>query len=833
MQALKRGSISRVSPCIFPSCLPPLGSLGYHSQSEVTPTTNVNLPPIIACFMRLYLTRLSYLGLSVLLLSLTPTRGQDISPLTPALQASFGTPGFDFPYSAITLTNGDVLVATSSDGAGGNRQSTAYGAEDFVLVRIRSDLSYVWDRSFGGSAQDRLYDLVQSADGNILLAGRSLSPVSGNKTTPNLGGNDMWTVLVDTNGTKLWERTLGGAADDMAYGAAVLTNGNYLLAGTSSSAGNTVPNGKTTPNYGGQDYFAVVLDKNGTQVWERNFGGGGLDMCRTAVVLTNGTVVCVGSSSSPGSGLGNKTVPLIGDADVWCVCLDANGQQKWQASYGETNQVFEIDTRGAAATPDGGFIVATTRGIPLGDSNDPNTIWQTEGLVLRFDSLGKLVWKRALTNPNAGTNNNNSLNGIYLGRIISLKTGGYAVSGLTDAPAGGPQLTSSAGYYDAVVFVMDEDGNLTGSGVFGGNSNEWNPAMTEMQDRRVLVAVQSYSQISGNKTVGVIGSSDDWFFTLRPTLESDFQFVTNTGSIIIMGYTSTNPVVVIPAKISGLPVRGIWNSAFSGKNLTSVRIPEGVAFIGDSAFLGCSSLTTIVIPNSVAFIGHRAFSGCSSLTSIVIPNSVASIGDYAFEGCSSLTSIVIPNSLTSIGNRVFRGCSSLTSIVIPNNVASIGNGAFLGCSSLTSIVIPNSVASIGDYVFQYCSGLREIVFLGDVPQYVSYWSFYVAGSPQVTVYYLPWKLGWPVFIGGALTAPLSVSPPKIVSGAGGPVLGAGGYRFQAQGPSNLLCVVESSTLSPGQQWVPLSTNRLINGTATFVDPAATNLSRRFYRLRLQ
>ena len=285
--------------------------------------------------------------------------------------------------------------------------------------------------------------------------------------------------------------------------------------------------------------------------------------------------------------------------------------------------------------------------------------------------------------------------------------------------------------------------------------------------------------------------------------------MTNTGSIIITGYTSTNPVVVIPAKISGLPVRGIWDLAFYAKNLTSVRIPEGVVFIGISAFYNCKNLKSVVLPAGVTSIGGNAFGQCSSLTSIVIPNSVVSIADSAFWGCSSLTSIVIPNSVASIGDRAFSGCSSLTSIVIPNSVVSITDSAFSGCSSL-----------------------REIVFLGDVPHYVSDRAF-VVGPPQVTVYYLPWNLGWPAFIGGALTAPLSVSPPKIVSGAGGPVLGAGGYRFQAQGPSNLLCVVESSTLSPGQQWVPLSTNRLINGTATFVDPAATNLSRRFYRLRLQ
>ena len=54
----------------------------------------------------------------------------------------------------------------------------------------------------------------------------------------------------------------------------------------------------------------------------------------------------------------------------------------------------------------------------------------------------------------------------------------------------------------------------------------------------------------------------------------------------------------------------------------------------------------IIIPSNVTYsnktysvtsIGLRAFSGCSSLTSIDIPNSVAYIGYGAFRDCTGLT----------------------------------------------------------------------------------------------------------------------------------------------------------------------------------------------------
>ena len=57
----------------------------------------------------------------------------------------------------------------------------------------------------------------------------------------------------------------------------------------------------------------------------------------------------------------------------------------------------------------------------------------------------------------------------------------------------------------------------------------------------------------------------------------------------------------------------------------TVKIPENVMGIADSAFKDCTSLTNIEIPEGVKSIGGDAFAGCTSLTNIKIPKGVKHI----------------------------------------------------------------------------------------------------------------------------------------------------------------------------------------------------------------
>src|SRR5258705_54121 len=73
-----------------------------------------------------------------------------------------------------------------------------------------------WQVAFGGSGWDSPQCLLQTADGDFVVAGYSASDADGNKTSSNFGGYDLWLVRLDTNQHKIWDKSFGGRGDDVS-----------------------------------------------------------------------------------------------------------------------------------------------------------------------------------------------------------------------------------------------------------------------------------------------------------------------------------------------------------------------------------------------------------------------------------------------------------------------------------------------------------------------------------------------------------------------------------------------------------------------------------------
>jgi len=245
-------------------------------------------------------------------------------------QASFGGWGFDkLTSTEQTADGGYVLGGFSSSGGGGNKTSPCWGGEDFWVIRLDEFGSKLWEQSFGGTAQDCLWHARQTSDGGFVLVGYSASAANGNKMSPNWGGQDFWGIRLDEFGNKLWEQSFGGSADEAAWTVCETGGGGFVIGGTSWSA----PGGnKTSPNFGSSDIWLVCLDAGGNKIWDQSFGGGGYELTRGLQQTSDGGFIVAGFSDSGKDG--NKESPCYGGYDFWLIRLDAAGNKIWDRSYG-------------------------------------------------------------------------------------------------------------------------------------------------------------------------------------------------------------------------------------------------------------------------------------------------------------------------------------------------------------------------------------------------------------------------------------------------------------------------------------------------------------------
>lgn len=129
--------------------------------------------------------------------------------------------------------------------------------------------------------------------------------------------------------------------------------------------------------------------------------------------------------------------------------------------------------------------------------------------------------------------------------------------------------------------------------------------------------------------------------------------------------------------------------AVSYKEYTPAQSGGGIVYVNDYA-------GNVDIPEKVTYFGNsydvtgitdRAFYGCPELTSVKMANSIASVGEQAFKECTKLSEIMISEAITEISREMFYNCKSLQSVVIPNSVINIAPLAFAQCTKLTTITI--------------------------------------------------------------------------------------------------------------------------------------------------
>jgi hypothetical protein len=285
---------------------------------------------------------------------------------------TFGFPGNDRSFAAIETADGGFFVSgfldvSASGGQGNDDRSlnlnpdllSKHGVGEFWGIKLDNNGDFEWRRYFGGSNNDRCYDVLQAKNGNLIMFGSSESD-DFDITNPN-GSYDFWAVKVNLNGDMIWQKNFGGSSIDIGYSALNSFDDQYLFVGDTRSNDGDIQSFK-----GNTDYWLVKFDDNSNLVWQKTYGGSDFESARSIIQLQSGELLITGSSrSADGEVSGN-----FGQNDVWIVLTESSGAFKKGLSLGGT----QIDLANDAIQLQSGEVIV----VGSSESND-NDITENKG----------------------------------------------------------------------------------------------------------------------------------------------------------------------------------------------------------------------------------------------------------------------------------------------------------------------------------------------------------------------------------------------------------------------------------------------------------------------
>ncbi len=202
-------------------------------------------------------------------------------------QRSFGTSGVDEAGAIVQAADGSLVFAGSTAFYGGD-VSGWNGAADFLLVKLdEATGSTIWQRCLGTSYGERATGLSRTADGGFILCGYT-DALAGTH-----GASDFNVMKTDGTGNLQWSQTYGGSAVDVGRSVLQLPSGDYVTAGHTFSSDDQV-----SGSHGGVDTWVVRLNSVGGIVWQRCLGGSADDYGGIVVAGAHNDVLMLGSTSS-------------------------------------------------------------------------------------------------------------------------------------------------------------------------------------------------------------------------------------------------------------------------------------------------------------------------------------------------------------------------------------------------------------------------------------------------------------------------------------------------------------------------------------------------------
>jgi len=293
-------------------------------------------------------------------------------------------------YGGINNDDGNSVQQTSEGGfiLAGSSMSFGEGNGDALLIKTSANGDVVWAKSYGGVDSDNGLNVHQTSDGGYILAGNTMSF--------GAGYFDVYLIKTTANGDTAWTRTYGGPGGDFAYSVQQTTDGGYIIAGLTTSAG-----------AGGADAFLIKTTASGDTLWTKTYGGASTDGGYTVEQTTDGGYMLTGYSQSFGPGTYN----------IYLIRTTATGDTVWTKTYG--HGAYDHALSGSLTSDGGVIITGQTNCCSSGDY---------DAFAIKTNATGDTLWTKTYGGPNDGNGGPNDEWGYSM---MQTSDGGYIMGGAT------------------------------------------------------------------------------------------------------------------------------------------------------------------------------------------------------------------------------------------------------------------------------------------------------------------------------------------------------------------------------------------------------------------
>ena len=302
-------------------------------------------------------------------------------------QKTYGGSADDRANSVIQTNDGGYAVIGKSKSGDGDVLENA-GYDDFWITKLDINGSVSWVQSFGYSGSDVPYSIIQTNDQGYLLSGVldvSASNGQGDRLTNIQGrhaGGDYWIIKLSSSGVKEWSNYYGGTFTDTAYSAIQTNDNGYIIVGSSDSTDVDISNNK-----GNYDFWIIKISELGTLIWEKSFGGDQVDEARSISQMADGNYLVIGDTRSSNIDVSQNN----GAADVWIIKISPEGSLIWEKTLGGSS--FDVG-RSISKTQDDGFLIAGNSRSSDGVLDINNG--QNDALVMKINNSGYLEWQKTI-----------------------------------------------------------------------------------------------------------------------------------------------------------------------------------------------------------------------------------------------------------------------------------------------------------------------------------------------------------------------------------------------------------------------------------------------------